>query len=104
MFLAIVVGFYLMQITDTRNVRAGCERGNVQRELLASNTQRDAETRLEAVPGLGASGAQVAVRGVEGLAELQTLVNEYASVAVEPGSVQQDCVEAYPYPWPFGVG
>ena len=104
LFGALILGLtFKGQVDGVNDLRAGCERGNVQREALYQNTLRDALTRAAAVPQFtGRPKGLIALYAINGFAEAQGLVNTYASVAAHPGSVESDCGSAYPYPWPLG--
>lgn len=90
-------------IGQVDNLRAGCERGNTQRLALYRNTLRDARTRAAAAPQFpGVAGRRIDRYANQGFIDARALIDTYASVAIEPGSVEQDCSAAYPYPWPLG--
>lgn len=81
----------------TQDLRAGCERANVQRLAGYRNTLRDARARRAAAPQFTGHARRVIARQArQGFADADAVVAAFASVAVRPGSVVSDCEKAFP--------
>jgi hypothetical protein len=94
------------QAKTVDDLRDGCERGNPQRQLLATNTKIDVASRRAALPGISDLEARKSLRNLADLGadKLAAFVAAQSEVAVAPGSVVADCKAAYPKPWPWSLG
>lgn len=102
--IAVVIGFTWQDKSANDNLRAACDRANVQRQVLYDNTVTDAKTRQEAAGGFtGVRRAAVEGYARQGFKNAEALVDANADVAVTPGAVIQDCSAAYPAPFPFSI-